>query len=135
MGAMKSFLVYLSTGASMLIIDFVWLGIMNSRFYKPHLSTWLSDKTNLWPAMLFYLLFTVGLVVIVIFPSVERGDWWRATLLGGLFGLVAYATYDLTNLALINHWPLVVSVVDIAWGTALSAAVATIGYLVARALG
>ena len=120
---------------TVLVIDFVWLGIMNSRFYKPHLSTWLSDKANLWPALLFYLLFTIGLVVIVSLPSVERGLWWRATLFGGLFGLVAYATYDLTNLALLSHWPLVVSVVDIAWGTALSAAVATIGYLVARALG
>ena len=134
MGVFKSIIAYVSTGIIFLAIDFIWLGVMTPRLYKPQLAAYMTDKFNLLPAILFYVLFTVGLMVLVVFPAVERGSIMRATLMGGLLGLVAYATYDLTNLSSIKNWPLVISVIDITWGTILSAITATLGYLITRAL-
>ena len=134
MGVVKSISASVSTGVIFFLIDLVWLGIMTPRLYKPQLAAYMADKFNLLPAVIFYILFTVGLMLLVVFPAVERGSLLRAVLLGGLLGLVAYATYDLTNLSSIKNWPLIISVVDIAWGTVLSAISATLGYLIVRAM-
>jgi uncharacterized membrane protein len=134
MGAFKSVISSIFTGLIFFGIDLVWLTIMTPRLYKPQLAAYMTDKFNLLPALIFYVLFTAGLMVLVVFPAVERGSLPRALLLGGLLGLVAYATYDLTNLSSIKNWPLIISVVDIAWGTVLSAASAAIGYLIVKAL-
>jgi uncharacterized membrane protein len=134
MGVVKSILASMATGVIFFLIDLVWLGIMTPRLYKPQLSAYMADKFNLLPAVIFYILFTIGLMLLVVFPAVERGSLLRAVLLGGLLGLVAYATYDLTNLSSIKNWPLIISVVDIAWGTVLSAISATLGYLIVRAM-
>ena len=133
MGVLKSIIASIFTGLILLGIDIVWLGIMTPRFYKPHLAAYMADKINFLPAILFYVLFTLGLMLLVVFPAVERGSLLRALLLGGLLGMVAYATYDLTNLSSIKSWPLIVSVVDIVWGTFLSAISATLGYLIVKA--
>jgi uncharacterized membrane protein len=77
------------------------------------------------------VLFIAGLVVFVITPAVEKGSWTQACLLGAFFGLVCYATYDLTNLAVAKDWPLLITVVDLAWGALLAASVSTITYLIA----
>jgi uncharacterized membrane protein len=134
MSVLKSIISSVSTGIIFFGIDLVWLSVMTSRFYKPQLAAYMSDKINLLPAVLFYIVFTIGLMLLVVFPSVERNSLLRAVLLGGLLGLVAYATYDLTNLSSVKNWPVIISVVDIAWGTVLSAISGAVGYLIARSL-
>jgi uncharacterized membrane protein len=134
MGLLKTLILYLSTAAVFFAIDLIWLGLMHSRFYKVQLAEFMSDKVNWLPAILFYLLFIVGLLLLVVLPAVEHDSWIRALLLGGLLGMVAYATYDLTNLASMKNWPTVVTMVDIVWGTILAATVATISYFIAKAL-
>lgn len=89
---------------------------------------------NWTAAIIFYLLFIVGLVVFVVAPSLAKQSWSQALLLGALFGLICYATYDLTNLATIKNWPILVTVVDLIWGTVLSASVSYISYNVIRFL-
>ena len=134
MGPIKTLILYFSTAVVFFAIDLIWLCLMNSRFYKVQLAEFMSDKVNWLPAILFYLLFIVGLLLLVVLPAVEHDSWIRALLLGGLLGMVAYATYDLTNLASIKNWPIVVTILDIAWGTILAATVATISYFIAKAL-
>ena len=95
----------------------------------------MKTDVNWTAAILFYLLYIAGLVVFVISPALEKNSWTHAVLFGALFGLIAYATYDLTNLATIKNWPLVVTVVDLIWGMVLSASVSTIGFLIAKKIG
>jgi uncharacterized membrane protein len=135
MGIAKTLILYFSTLAVGFIIDIVWLVIMNPRFYKPQLADLMAAKVNWLPAILFYLLFIIGLILLVVMPAWEKGSWLNAMLMGGLLGMVAYATYDLTNLATIKDWPIIVTIVDIVWGTLLSATLATIGFFIAKALG
>ncbi len=134
MGLFKTLVLYFSTLAVCFGIDLVWLGLMNSRFYKPHLAGLMSVKVNWLPAILFYVIFIVWMLVLVVSPAVDKGSWVRAMLTGGLLGMVAYATYDFSNLATLKNWPAIFTVVDTAWGTALSAAVASASYLIVRAL-
>ena len=127
-------ILYFSTLAVFFIIDLVWLGLMNSRFYKPQLAGLMSDRVNWLPGMLFYVLFIVGLLLLVVIPAFNNESWVSAMLLGGLLGMIAYGTYDLTNLASIKNWPIAVTIVDIVWGTTLAATVATISYFIAGAI-
>jgi uncharacterized membrane protein len=114
------------------VIDMVWLGLIAKNFYKQQIGHLLKSDVQWIPAILFYLLFVAGLVVFVIAPAVEKKSWSEALLRGAFFGLVTYATYDLTNLALAKDWPLLVTVVDLLWGTALGATVATLTYFIAQ---
>lgn len=113
-------------------IDLVWLGIVARPFYQTHLGPLLRPDVRWGPAILFYLLFITGILVFAVLPAVERASLWRAVALGAFFGLVAYATYDLTSLALVAGFPDIVAVVDLAWGTVLSGTVAAAGYTAAR---
>ena len=81
-----------------------------------------------------YLLFVAGVLVFAVGPGLQANSFRKAVLLGGFFGLVTYATYDLTNMATVKNWPLIVTLVDLAWGTAVAAAVSGIGYLVGTGL-
>lgn len=116
-------------------IDLVWLGIVARPFYQTHLGPMLRPDVRWGAAILFYLLFIAGILVFAVLPGVERASLGRAVALGAFFGLVAYATYDLTSLALVKGFPDIVAVVDMAWGTALSASVAAAGYAAARWVG
>jgi uncharacterized membrane protein len=127
--------LYVSALVAFLAIDMVWLAIMVPRFYQKHLGGLLSKPPNLWAAIAFYLLFVAGLLVFVIVPAVEAGSLRRALILGAFFGLVTYATYDLTNQATLKNWPWIVTVVDMAWGAVLATSVSCLGYLVGRWLG
>jgi uncharacterized membrane protein len=119
----NTILLYLVTLAIFFLIDMVWLGLVAKNFYRQQLGGMLSAKVN-WPAaILFYLLFIAGLQLFIIAPALARGDALQALWQGAFFGLVAYATYDLTNLATLNNWPLLVTVVDLAWGAVLGGAV------------
>jgi uncharacterized membrane protein len=114
------------------LIDMVWLGLIAKGFYRKHLGEMLSPRVN-WPAaILFYLLFILGVVVFVVRPMTIQNAPLNALALGALLGLLCYATYDLTNLATLKDWPLVVTVIDLIWGTVLGASVSFVSVLIGR---
>lgn len=116
-------------------IDFVWLSTATSRIYQPYLGDLLSPKPNLPVAAAFYLFYVVGILALAVIPGLKEGALIGALWRGALFGLLAYATYDLTNLATIQGWPWQVSVIDMIWGTALNTVVAAAGFFAGRWLG
>jgi uncharacterized membrane protein len=124
--------LYAATFVGFLAIDFVWLAFVARGFYKRHLGFLLSDQPNWWAAIVFYLLFVAGLLVFAVVPGLQAASLRKALLLGAFFGLVTYATYDLTNQATVKNWPWLVTVVDMVWGTVLATSVTAIGYLVGR---
>lgn len=115
-------------------LDMVWLGTMIERLYRPALGDILAPTVNLRAAIVFYLIFPIGLMIFVVMPAAKAGAIGQAALLGGLFGFFAYATYDLTNQATVRGWSVQLTVIDMAWGFVLSSAAATIGYLVVSRL-
>lgn len=117
------------------LIDMAWLGLVAKDFYRQQIGQLLKPDVNWTAAIAFYLLFLAGLVTFVIIPAVEGKQWTHALAMGAFFGLVTYATYDLTNLAVAKDWPLTLTLVDMAWGTALGAAVSTATYFVAQKIG
>ena len=117
------------------VIDMVWLGLVAKDFYRGQIGPLMKGDINWTAAILFYLLFIVGLVFFVITPAIEKGSWTYALLVGALFGLITYATYDLTNLATLRDWPLLVTIVDMAWGAVLAASVSIVTYLIATTIG
>ncbi|WP_421723122.1 DUF2177 family protein [Bauldia sp.] len=127
-------IAYLATAVVFLAIDFVWLNVMSPAFYRPRLGDLLATNPNLTVAALFYLFYAVGVVVLVVMPAAAARSWLMAAGFGALFGFVAYGTYDFTNLATIRNWPVIVTVVDVIWGTALTAVSATAGYFAVRAV-
>jgi len=116
-------------------IDMVWLGLIAKKFYREQIGFLMKTNINWLAAIIFYLLFIAGLVFFVISPAVEKKSWLNALFVGALFGLLAYSTYDLTNLATLKDWPLLLSALDIIWGMALSASVSLISYFIAIKLG
>jgi uncharacterized membrane protein len=124
--------LYLVTLAVFFVIDMIWLGFVAKDFYRKHLGSMLSSKVNWAAALLFYLVFVAGLLVFVMRPALAQGEPLKALLLGGLFGLISYATYDLSNLATLKDWPVIVTIVDLAWGTALGGLVSLSGALLGR---
>ena len=124
--------LYLITLAVFFVIDMIWLGVVAKGFYRKHLGSMLSPKVNWAAALLFYLLFIVGLVVFVIRPALVSGEPLKALLLGAFFGLISYATYDLSNLATLKNWPIIVTIVDLVWGTTLGGLVSLVGALLGR---
>ena len=111
-------------------IDMVWLVLVAKKFYHRQIGFLLKPDIN-WPAaILFYLLFIAGLIAFVISPALEKHSWLHALLFGAFFGLITYATYDLTNLATMKNWPLLVTIVDLVWGSFLAASVSLITYFI-----
>ena len=113
-------------------LDIIWLGFVAKNFYQNQIGFLMKNEINWAAAFVFYLLFVLGLVLFVIGPAVEKNSWVHALLFGALFGLVTYATYDLSNLATLKDWPLLVTVVDLAWGATLAASVSTASFFIAR---
>lgn len=126
----KLVLSYFLTAMVFFAIDMLWLGFIAKNLYAKHLGDFLSDKVNWTAAISFYLLFIVGIFIFVIIPAVEKESWVRSMLLGGLFGFIAYATYDLTNMATIKDWPLTIVIIDMIWGFVLTATVSVSGYFI-----
>ena len=110
---------YVVTLVTFVAIDLTWLGIMAPRFYKPILGDIGLAGANLPPAIAFYLLYPLGLMIFAVEPALRSGTGGTALLYGALFGFFTYATYDLTNQATLRNWTSSLSVVDIAWGTVL----------------
>lgn len=121
---------YLSALFIFFTLDMLWLGVIAKSLYADQLGFLLSEKVY-WPAAIaFYLIFIGGLVGFVIHPALQNKNWRNALLKGACFGFVTYATYDLTNMATIEKWPLFVTLVDLAWGAILAAAVSVGSYFV-----
>lgn len=113
-----------------LIVDMIWLGVIAKGLYRKHLGDLLRPKPNWIAASVFYLLFVAGILVFVVLPAISRQSFSHALLFGCLFGLITYATYDLTNLATIKNWPIIITAVDLVWGSLLCTIVSAGGYWV-----
>lgn len=125
-------IAYATTLVTLLVIDGLWLTVLMGSTYKSYLGDLMLSQPKLLPAALFYLLYAFGLVVFAISPALRDGGWKQAAMLGALLGLVAYATYDLSNLATLRGWPLPLTIIDIVWGAVLSGVASAIGYAVAN---
>jgi uncharacterized membrane protein len=123
----KQFLIAL---AVFFAVDMAWLVLVAKNFYSKQIGFLMKPDINWTAAIIFYLLFIAGLVTFVISLAVLKHSWVHALLFGALFGLITYATYDLTNLATMKDWPILVTVVDLAWGMVLSASVSVSTYFI-----
>ena len=113
-------------------LDMLWLGLLAKDFYDAQIGALLKADVNWTAAVVFYLVFIAGIVHFVLMPAVEKHSLKQAALNGAAFGFVTYATFDLTSLALIRDWPLLITVVDLAWGTVLTASVSSIAFALHR---
>jgi len=112
------------------IVDMIWLGLIAGGFYRKALEPLLTPNINWTASIIFYLLFLIGILVFALLPGMERRSLVYTVSMAALFGFISYATYDLTNLATLRDWPLMLSIVDMVWGSFLSASTATITYLI-----
>ena len=124
-----------AAGVILAVLDLLWLGVIARGWLAQQLGPLMREQIMLAPAILFYLLYSVGLGFFAVQPSLADGDWMRAAMVGAFFGLVAYGTYDLTNLATIRNWPLPMVIVDLVWGAVLSAVSAAGGVLMLKQFG
>lgn len=129
---MRAIVTYVATAIAFLALDAVWLTLTGQTLYKAVLGDLVLDQPRLGPAAAFYVIYIFGLVRFVVLPSVNTGGIGRALLEGALFGLVAYATYDLTNQATLKVWSMRITLMDLGWGAFVSAAGSAVGLLVAR---
>ncbi len=115
-------------------LDALWLGLVARGFYASQLGHLMRDNVNFAAAGAFYLAYVAGIVFFAVAPALAEGSWRKAAVHGVLLGLLAYGTYDMTNLATLRNWPVAMSVVDIAWGGLLTGAAALAGYWLTRAV-
>lgn len=126
---------FVATVLAMLVLDGLWLGLVARGFYRQHLGILMADQVNWAAAGAFYVLYAIGLTVFVVLPGIDSASVGASVWRGALFGLIAYATYDLTNQATLRGWPTIVTAVDLGWGTLLSAGVGAIATFAVLRLG
>lgn len=126
--------IYFVALVTFFAVDIAWLALIANKMYKKYLGFIMSPSPNWTAAIIFYLLYIAGLVFFVIAPAIEKKSWTYALLAGLFFGLVTYATYDLTNLATLKDWPLKITIIDLIWGSTLCATVSFITYHVINKL-
>ena len=131
---MRFIVAYIAVAVVFFGLDFLWLSRFALDMYKREIGPLLLDQPNLLISTLFYLVFVLGLVLLVVLPALNGGGWVSALWMGAVLGLVAYGTFDITNLATLKGWSQTLALADLAWGTALSAVSATASYLVVSAL-
>lgn len=130
---MKYVIAYGGTAAVLAVLDAVWLTFAGRLLYRPAIGSLMMESGfRLAPAIVFYVLYVLGVVIFAVSPALKSGQWTTAVLMGGLFGFFCYATYDLTNMATLKVWPLRVTLIDLAWGVFLTATAATVGFLAAK---
>ena len=128
-------IAYVATGLAFAALDAVWLKTMGPSFYRAAIGPLMADRPDFTAAVAFYLIYIAAILLFAITPAFASDAGWKIALAyGAAFGFCAYATYDLTNQATLKSWPLKLTLVDMAWGTCLTGAAATIGFLAARAL-
>jgi uncharacterized membrane protein len=125
---------YAATAIVFCGLDFLWLGFVAKGYYQSQIGALLLSKPNLPVAMAFYALYVAGILVFAVLPALDASAWTRALLYGVLFGFFAYATYDLTNLATLSGWSSGVALLDLAWGSVVTGASATAGYVITKTL-
>lgn len=118
-----------------MVIDLIWLGFIGKSLYQKTIGPLLKKDVNWTAALIFYGLFVLGLTFFAVDPAVQANSLTDALAFGGFFGLLMYATYDLTNLATLKDWPVSITVIDLVWGTALGASVSGLTLLLMRAFG
>lgn len=131
---MELLIKLLAVGGIMGILDYIWLGFIAKKLYYAEMGKLLLNKPNMGAALAFYLIYVVGVLVFVVNPALAKESWQYALGIGALFGLVAYATYDLTNLATMKDFPLKIVIIDLAWGMLITAAVSVGSFFIIRAL-
>lgn len=122
--------IYLIALPVFLLIDSIWLGFLAKNLYQKEIGFLMKSNINWIAAIVFYLLFILGLTIFVIYPAIEVDSFLKAVFLGSLFGLITYATYDLTNLATLEGWPVSVTIIDLIWGTFIGLSVSSITYFI-----
>lgn len=120
---------YIATGVVFLVLDLLWLGVIAHDFYRKEMATIIAPSFNVAAAFAFYTIYLAGILYFAVMPALADESLPRVMMQGGLFGFFCYATYDLTNLAVIRDYPVKLAIVDIIWGTFLTAASATAGFL------
>lgn len=128
----KYIAAYVATLVVFAAVDSVWLTLTANTLYKPTLGDILLPQFLPAPAIAFYLIFMVGVVIFAITPAIQSGDWTRALVYGALFGFFAYGVYDFTNWATLRNWTWVITFADVCWGTVLTGTAATLGYLISK---
>ena len=131
---LKHLIVYGITLVTFFAVDMVWLGLVAKNLYRDQIGFIMKTEFNWIAAITFYLIFILGLVYFVINPALESKSILEALLRGMFFGFITYATYDLTNLATLENWPLKITIIDLIWGTTLGGLVSTISYFVSSKL-
>ena len=124
--------LYVLTIPIFFVIDIFWLGVIARGFYRRQLGFILSPDVNWLAAIIFYLMYIVGILFFAVRPALNGGSWQQAILLGGLYGFFTYATYDFTNLATIKDWPPIIVLVDIIWGVCLCTIVSALSFAIAK---
>lgn len=123
----KYLAAYLAAAFVMVAVDMLWLGLIARTFYRDGIGHLMAEQPKIAAAVAFYVLYALGLLVFALAPQADNPAWGRTILMGGLFGFFAYATYDLSNLAMLRNWPVRLALVDMAWGTLISATAAAAG--------
>jgi len=123
--AMGYIAAYVTAALVMGILDYLWLTNTVEPIYHKALGAIMADNPNMVAAVIFYLVYIVGILIFAVRPALASGDWKTAALFGALFGFFAYSTYDLTNMATLKVWSLKVTVIDIVWGTFLTGVTAS----------
>lgn len=127
--------MYLVALAVFFVIDILWLGFIGRGIYKEHIGFLMKEKPNWVAAIIFYMIYIVGLIFFALYPALAKDSLVYAILVGAFFGLITYATYDMTNLATLKDWPIFIVIVDIIWGTVLCSATTAISFIILRAIG
>tara|TARA_B100000767_G_C19759401_1_gene534467 strand:- start:631 stop:1029 length:399 start_codon:yes stop_codon:yes gene_type:complete len=120
--------LFLTSFITFLLLDALWIGLIARSFYSKQLSLYLTDNVIWLSALIFYVIFNIGLLIFVILPSIEKNSYSTLFIYSLLYGLVTFATYDLTNLATIKDWPLIVSIVDMLYGMFVALAASSVAF-------
>lgn len=119
------------SAASFLVLDLLWLLVFARRMYQENLGH-LMGQTKIVPAVIFYGIYLIGILFFIVNPALEKGNLFYAIAAGGFLGLLCYGTYDLTNMATLNNWPAMITIIDLIWGTFVTAAVSGFTVFVAQ---
>ncbi|NLC30812.1 MAG: DUF2177 family protein [Candidatus Moranbacteria bacterium] len=124
--------IYLIAVPIFFLIDLTWLGLIAKNIYQKYMGHLMRPTPNWTAAVIFYLLFIVGLVIFAIYPAIRNNSWSYALLYGAMFGFFTYMTFDLTSLAVIKDWRWQIVIIDIIWGIVLSSSVSVLAYLIGK---
>lgn len=135
MPAFQFLKLYAATAAVFFALDLIWLSVVAKGFYKAQMGHLMRADVQWVPAVLFYVIYVAAIIVLCVKPGLERASMGRAVAMGAIFGLAAYAAFDLTSLALLKDFPKTVALVDLTWGTLVTASVSGASYAIGRAMG